>query len=80
MASQTRQGAGQRCRVAPASVGSSEAADVLSPCVLRAQSEVFFPGKLILACLLLIEISQNFLRASKGGSKMRVCLKEVSRT
>ena len=29
---------GQRCRAAPASVGSSEAADVQSPCVLRAQS------------------------------------------
>ena len=31
--------------MAPASVGSSEAADVQSPCVLRAQSEVFFPGE-----------------------------------
>ena len=50
-------------------------------CVLCAQSEIFFPGKLTLPwSLLLIEISQNFLRASKGGSKMRVCLKEVSRT
>lgn len=53
--------------MAPAGVGSSEAADVQSPCVLRAQSEVFFPGKLTLGWrLLLIEISQNFLSFQTG--------------
>lgn len=56
-----------------ASVGSSEAAGVQSPLRPVCTVRDFFPGKLTLAwSLLLIEISQNFLRASKGGSKMRL--------